>query len=117
MPRIEARSAAAVAALLGGLFFGGGACSGSRARVAPPQGGIAVDPSMLARLLGEEDCDGDKRITVRDLELAKRGDGACRANAEFDVPISGDADYRLSGTFRLSRLSTELELARRAGRT
>jgi alpha,alpha-trehalase len=78
---------------------------------------LPVDPGALGRLLAKEDCDGDKRITVHDLETARRPGSACAADGTFELVAPDGKAHRFEGTFRLSRLLTELELARRAGRS
>jgi alpha,alpha-trehalase len=65
----------------------------------------------LERLIDEEDTDGDKKITVEDVPILKKG----RGDKRFWLISCNGKRYEVSGTFCLANLLQELKLAQDAG--
>jgi alpha,alpha-trehalase len=68
-------------------------------------------PENLERLIDEEDTDGDKRITVEDVPVLKKG----RGDKRFWLIACDGKRYEVAGTFCLANLLQELKLAQDAG--
>jgi alpha,alpha-trehalase len=65
----------------------------------------------LERLIDEEDTDDDKRITVEDVLVPKKG----RGDKRFEMISCDGKHYEVNGTFCLANLLQELKLAKDAG--
>jgi alpha,alpha-trehalase len=65
----------------------------------------------LERLIEEEDTDGDKRITVEDVPVLKKG----RGDKRFWLVSCDGKRYEVAGTFCLANLLQELKLSQDAG--
>ena len=75
--------------------------------------GIKLDvEANLARLIEEEDTDGDKKITVDD--ACSSEDHGC--DKQFRFRSRDGTSYEVSGTYYLSNLLQELKIAQDAGR-
>jgi len=75
--------------------------------------GLKLDvDANLARLIEEEDADGDKKITVDDV-CSRRNQGC---DKRFRLRASDGKNYEVSGTYYLSNLLQELKIAQDAGR-
>ncbi|HKY70911.1 MAG TPA: trehalase family glycosidase [Nitrospira sp.] len=65
----------------------------------------------LERLLGEEDTDGDKKITIHDRSVQ----GSNRGDRRFWLIATDGKRYEVDGTYYLSNLLQELAFKQRAG--
>ena len=65
----------------------------------------------LERLIDEEDTDGDKKITVEDVPLLKKG----RGDKRFWLISCDGKRYEVAGSFCLANLLQELKLSQDAG--
>ncbi|MGE5315943.1 MAG: trehalase family glycosidase [Acidobacteriota bacterium] len=75
--------------------------------------GVRVDvKETLNALIGEEDTDGDHKITVDDIHRARTG----RGDQHFWLTAVDGSKYEISGAYYLANLLQELRLALEAGK-
>ena len=92
------------------------ACGLDESRQGPldSQPGLPISVSVadtLARLIEEEDTDGDRKITIDDLNLQRGG----RGDKRFWFTAVDGQRYFVAGTYYLSNLLQELKLAQEPG--